>query len=105
MSSTLTDILGVGPGTAKLLMEHGLTSPSEIAGATIERLCAVPGISAIRAGKLIKAANELLTVTTENAGTVSKAATRPSRSTKSPRQNQQLAINPPMQQNQRKQKK
>ena len=84
MSATLTDILGIGPDTAKLLIENGLKSPSEIAGATIERLCAVPGFGAIRAGKLIKAANELLTVTTENAATVTKAVTSPSHTAQKP---------------------
>jgi hypothetical protein len=79
MSKTLTQISGVGPDTAKLLVEQGLTSPSEIAGASIERLCAVPGFSMARAGRVIKAANELLTAPAENTATASKATTRPRR--------------------------
>ena len=91
MSSNLTDISGVGPDTANLLMEHNLKSPSEIASASIKRLCAIPSIGTIRAGRLIKAAKELLAVSNQGtskvtaskatAATATKAATRPRRTT------------------------
>ncbi|MFT4604214.1 MAG: hypothetical protein ACI9W4_000943 [Rhodothermales bacterium] len=79
MSKTLTQISGVGPGTAKLLAEHGLTSLSEISSASIERLSAVPGFSSLRAGRVIKAAKELLSAPAKVAVKAPKATPKPRR--------------------------
>jgi adenylate kinase len=88
MSSAINDIKGIGPGTAKLLMKHGLTTTSKIAGATIEQVCAVPGFGPTRAASVIKAANELLTGSNDKpaAATVvaTKATVSPRRITKKP---------------------
>ena len=59
MTIALSGISGIGPNTAKVLMENGFKSANDIAQATIAQLIGVPGFSTARASRTIKAANEL----------------------------------------------
>ena len=60
MKTAITEISGIGPGTAKILMENGFASLQEIADTSIDKLAAVPGFGPVRAGRVIKAANEVI---------------------------------------------
>ena len=60
MVEQLIEITGIGSAAANTLMNHGFKSVISIADATIEELSAVPGFSAVRAGKTIAAAKQLL---------------------------------------------
>ena len=60
MTIALSGISGIGPNTAKVLMENGFKSANDIAQATIAQLIGVPGFSTARASRTIEAANELL---------------------------------------------
>lgn len=52
-------IRGIGPQTAKNLVEHGFSDVGTIAGASAAELAAVPGFSLARAEKTIEAAKAL----------------------------------------------
>lgn len=66
---SLEEIPGIGPQTAGSLAEHGFPDVDAVAGAKVADLSAVPGFSAARAEKTIKAAKALT-------GTTKKAATK-----------------------------
>ena len=51
----LTAVRGIGPATAKVLAEHGLSTAQAVVEATPEALLAVPGFGPARA-KTVKAA-------------------------------------------------
>ena len=51
----LTALSGIGPATAKILQEHGLSTTRDVAEVTLEALVAVPGFGPSRA-KMVKAA-------------------------------------------------
>jgi hypothetical protein len=74
MTISLTRIPGIGTSTAKVLMESGFKSASEIAQATIAQLIGVPGFSAARAGRTIKAAGELLSASADAANSTPQPA-------------------------------
>lgn len=52
-------IRGIGPQTAKNLVEHGFADVGTIAGASVADLAAVPGFSVARAEQTIAAAKAL----------------------------------------------
>jgi len=45
----LHDIRGIGPATATLLADHGLTSVKKLAKADLDAITAVPGFGPVRA--------------------------------------------------------
>ena len=71
MNTAITGVSGIGPGTARVLMENGFKTLEDIAGSSIAQLTAIPGFGPARAGKVIKAASDMLS---PNAGGTSKAA-------------------------------
>jgi hypothetical protein len=83
MTIALSTIPGIGPSTAKGLMENGFKSANEIAQATIAQLIGVPGFSTARASKTIKAANELLSASADALADAVQSTTQPA-----PRQQQ-----------------
>ena len=84
MTIALTGIPGIGPGTAKILLEKGFTSADEIAKATIAQLVSVPGFSTARANRTINAATELLAASAEAANSTTQAAPSQPRTAKKP---------------------
>ena len=56
MATTLIEVNGIGPATAKTLAEHGIESAEDLAGAKLGTIMAVPGFSEIRATRTIAAA-------------------------------------------------
>ena len=84
MTVALTRIPGIGPGTAKVLLEKGFKSADQIAQTTIEQLVSVPGFSTARASKTIEAATELLAASTDAAKSAKPAAPRKPRTAKKP---------------------
>ena len=60
MSHSLTDVRGIGPSTAPLLIAEGIDSVKELATASMARVAAVRGFSDTRAAEVIKAARALL---------------------------------------------
>lgn len=58
--TAITSITGIGPGTAEILAQHGFTSVTDIARASVGQLQSVPGFGAIRASRIIDAAVALL---------------------------------------------
>ena len=74
MTIALTKIPGIGPSTAKILTENGFESAQQLADTTITLLSKVPGFSAVRASRTIKAANAQLLVSADaSAISISKA--------------------------------
>ena len=63
MKTVITDISGVGPVAAEALAEHGITTLTELASATVDRVAATPGFSKARAAKVIDAAAGMLGTT------------------------------------------
>jgi hypothetical protein len=57
---SLEEIPGIGPQTAGNLAEHGFPDAGAVAGTTVDALATVPGFSAARAEKTIKAAKALM---------------------------------------------
>ena len=60
MKPAIIDIPGVGPATAETLREHRISSLARLAGATVEKISAIPGFSEARAEQVITAAADLL---------------------------------------------
>ena len=58
--SKLTDIKGVGPVKAKLLMSHGINSVSDLINCSVYELCLVPGINQLLANTLKSNVKQLL---------------------------------------------
>ena len=56
MATTLIEVNGIGPATAKTLAEHGIKSAEDLAGAKLGTIMSVPGFSEIRATRTIAAA-------------------------------------------------
>jgi len=75
MTTTLNQIPGIGPSTVKVLTENGFDSAQQIADTTIAQLSRVPGFGAARASRTIKAANEVLSVSTDASTTATTEAT------------------------------
>lgn len=71
MPIALTRIPGIGPSTAKVLIENGFKSAQQLADSTIAQLAAVPGFGAARASRTINAAIASLSV---SGGAAGKAA-------------------------------
>ena len=76
MTIALNKIPGIGPSTAKGLIENGFKSANEIAQATIAQLIGVPGFSTARASRTIKAANELLSASDDATHSTTQPAPR-----------------------------
>lgn len=60
MKANITDIKGIGPSAAKILNDHGFTTPAALADASIAEIVAVPGFSEVRAATVKEAAALLL---------------------------------------------
>lgn len=60
MTSSITDISGIGASTAKTLTSHGIKTVKDLADASIEQITAVPGFSHARASKTKAGAVNLL---------------------------------------------
>ena len=58
--NSFKNIRGIGPQTAKTLVEHGFADVGAVAGAAVADLAAVPGFSVARAEKTIEAAKALM---------------------------------------------
>jgi colicin import membrane protein len=71
MNTAIIGVSGIGPGTVRVLTENGFKTLEDIAGSSIAQLAAVPGFGPARAGKVIKAASDMLST---NASGASKAA-------------------------------
>jgi len=77
MKTTIIDVPGIGPDSEKILIENGFKTLKGLAGTTVEKLTSVPGFGIARAGKVIKAANELLlSSVSSSARAVSPVASR-----------------------------
>ena len=63
MKKKLTDIPGIGAATAVIMDEQGFATILDVANATPDMMTAVPGFGAIRANRVIAAAQKLLEVT------------------------------------------
>jgi uncharacterized caspase-like protein len=59
MKHLLTDIPGIGEGTAAKLAEHGITSVDALLRGGENKLGKVPGFGAVRVGKILAAAEAL----------------------------------------------
>ena len=59
-TASLTDVKGIGPSTASMLSEHGITSVEQLAAAGSEALESIPGFSTARALMVTTAASETL---------------------------------------------
>jgi len=60
MKPEITDIKGIGPSAAKILVEHGLATPAALANASVAEIVNVPGFSEVRAAAVKQAAADLL---------------------------------------------
>ena len=60
MKTNITDIKGIGPSAAKILNDHGFTTPAALADASIAEIVAVPGFSEVRAATVKEAAALML---------------------------------------------
>jgi len=60
MATPVTDVKGIGPATALLLQEQGISSAEDLAVATVAMLTTISGFSEIRARQTIAAANAAL---------------------------------------------
>jgi hypothetical protein len=60
MNSTILDITGIGPATAKLLSDSGIRNLSSLAKASVEKVSGIRGFTTARAEKTISAASALL---------------------------------------------
>ena len=49
MATALTKVKGIGPATAKLLQEQGISSAEDLAAISVEQLMKTPGFSDVRA--------------------------------------------------------
>lgn len=67
MKTAIIDILGIGANSEKVLLENGFKTLKEIASSTVEKLARVPGFGVVRAGSVIKSANELLSASLSDA--------------------------------------
>lgn len=56
----ITDVTGIGPGTAGRLAAHGLRTVAALAAASLEEIRAVPGFGVARAAAVREAARRLL---------------------------------------------
>ncbi len=56
MVISIVDVAGVGPSTAALLAEHGISSAESLAETPHDRLVSIPGVGAVRARRLSEAA-------------------------------------------------
>jgi NAD-dependent DNA ligase len=83
MGVSITDIPGIGPSAAETLKKNGYETLQHIAETTAEKLEAVPGFGMIRATRVIKLANELLTAPVP--GTLPPAKNRPGPKRAAPR--------------------
>ncbi len=84
MTTAITNIPGIGPGTAKILIENGFKTVEEIAGTTVEKLSRVPGFAAVRASVVIKAANGPLSTSRARRAKTAISRTRPTRKKAAP---------------------
>jgi NAD-dependent DNA ligase len=75
MKTAIIDILGIGANSEKILLENGFKTLKEIASSTVEKLARVPGFGVVRAGSVIKAANELLSASLSDADKAASSQT------------------------------
>ena len=93
MKTTLTDVRGIGPSTARALEAQGIQSVAELAEASAGRVASagkearVPGFDEVQAAALIAAAGALLKTTGARKATATKAAPRAAAKRATPRAN------------------
>jgi hypothetical protein len=58
--TNLTDVTGIGAGSAAALRERGISSVCDLAATPLESLVLIPGFGTIRAAAVIKAAKALV---------------------------------------------
>ena len=75
MKTAIIDILGIGSKSEKILIENGFKTLKGIASSTVEKLARVPGFGVVRAGSVIKAANELLSASLSDADKAASSQT------------------------------
>ncbi len=66
MSTSILDVNGIGPASAALLKDAGITTADELATATVARIVLVKGFNQIRATMVIEAAATLLAAAEES---------------------------------------
>jgi hypothetical protein len=79
MGHAITDIPGIGSSSAEILAKNGYRTVQQVGETTPEKLGAVPGFGLIRAARVIKLANALLTAPATDALAPSKTRVRPKR--------------------------
>jgi NAD-dependent DNA ligase len=84
MGKTISDIPGIGPSTAEVMAKNGYKTVQQIAETTAEKLGGVPGFGMIRATRVIKLANEVLTAPVTATSPPAKTRARPKRATPKP---------------------
>ncbi len=75
MTTSIIDIPGIGPETEKTMIDNGFNTLNDVAYSTVEMLANVPGFGEIKAGKVIQAANELLSASLSNVDRTTSAKT------------------------------
>jgi len=60
MKLAIIDIKGIGPAAAATLAEYRINSVNGLAGASVEKIAAIPGFSETRAAMVIAEAADLL---------------------------------------------
>ncbi len=60
MSTSILEVRGIGPASANMLAEGGITTAEELAVQKVGQVTSIKGFSAIRAKQAIDAAKELL---------------------------------------------
>ena len=63
MATSLENVTGIGPATAKILTDSGITSAEDLAARQVEEVAAVRGFSTVRAAQVLAAARELFVLT------------------------------------------
>lgn len=64
MSTSLLQVRGIGPATAAILTENGITTAEELAKQTVRQVASIKTFSEVRAQQVIEDANALLTAET-----------------------------------------
>ena len=84
MTASLTQISGIGPSTAKVLIDNGFKSAEQLAGTTTALLGKVPGFAAARASRTINAAKEFLAAADDVSTKAIQTTKRPRRVAQKP---------------------
>lgn len=72
MPLALTDVSGVGPSTADILITNNIDTVEKLAGLDIKELTLVPGIGVVTGQNMLQAARNLLAANPAESGPASK---------------------------------